>query len=418
MANKPTYEELEQRIIELEHSKLELELNFQRAQKISRIGSWDWDPTTDEVTHTDMIFEIFGINKADFEGSFASMLSNLVHPDDRAIVEEAAEKAQATGVGSDVTYRVIRPDGELRWIHALGEFIFEDGQLIKVIGTNQDITDHKIAESALKDSENKYRVLTENTSLGIGVSKGFEMLYANQSLLDMFQIDSIDRFNEKPPLEYCTPESKKEIGERIRKKELGEKVPEELAVSVIRSNGELGVLELYFSDIIMDDEVCRMITFNDVTEKRQTENALIDSELRFRQLAENSLDLICSTDFDGNFIYINKAGMNILGQDQKTLMSTNLLSLVHPDEKQATIDAMQSLSEGLPVIDFQNRYIISGKKDVWLSWRAVPDVTQQRVFSIGRDISKQKIVEEQLRNAKKNAEQANQAKPRVSFWPI
>ncbi len=275
MSRKPTYEELEQRIQELEYSESELKLNFERVQKISRIGSWEWDPLTDKVTYADIIFEIFGISKADFKGNFASMLVELVHPEDRAKVHEAAEKARATGVGSDVTYRIIKPDGEIRWIHAVGEFVSEDGKLTKMIGTNQDVTEQKLAESALKDSENKYRVLTENTSLGIGVSNGFEMIYANQSILDMFMIDSIDRFNEKPPLEYLTPESKKRTRERIEKLEQGKKISDEFAIDIIRSDKELRTLELYFADITIKGESCRLITFNDITKKKQTEETSV-----------------------------------------------------------------------------------------------------------------------------------------------
>ena len=173
MSQKPTYKELEQRILELEQSESDLKLNYKRAQKISKIGSWDWDPKTDQVTYTDMIREIFGITEENFEGNFSTIMDNLVHNDDRAKVKEAADKALASGVGSDVTYRIIKPDGEMRWIRAIGEFIMENGKLIRMIGTNQDVTEQKQIENALRDSENKYRILTENTSLGIGVSSGF-----------------------------------------------------------------------------------------------------------------------------------------------------------------------------------------------------------------------------------------------------
>jgi len=166
MSKKPTYDELEKRILELERSKSELELNFKRAQKISRIGSWDWDPLTDKVTYSDTILEIFGLKKIDFGGDFASILDDAVHPDDKKIVQEAATNAQSTGVGSDVTYRIIRPDGELRWIHSLGEFVFEDGQLIKMIGTNQDITDQKLAEQALIKSEEQVRRAQKMEAIG------------------------------------------------------------------------------------------------------------------------------------------------------------------------------------------------------------------------------------------------------------
>ncbi|MCP4042427.1 MAG: response regulator [Gammaproteobacteria bacterium] len=137
---------------------------------------------------------------------------------------------------------------------------------------------------------------------------------------------------------------------------------------------------------------------------------LIRSEKRYRQLAENSLDLISESDFDGNFTYINQAGTEILGRKKETLMTTPFSSFIHPDDRQPTIDAMRILSQGRSVTDLENRYILPDDSEVWISWRAAPDVAQRRVFSIGRDVTKQKMVEEQLRTAKKDAEQANQAK--------
>ena len=274
-----------------------------------------------------MIFDIFGLNENDFEGNFASILADLVHPEDRAMVQEAAEKAQTSGVGSDVIYRIIRPDGEIRWIHALGEYIFKDGQIVKMIGTNQDVTEHKLAETSLQESENLYHVLTENTSLGIGVSKGLEMIYANQSILDMFKIDSIDGFNEKPPLEYLTSESKKRVRDRIDKQARSEKITDDLIIDIIRSDNELRTLELYFESITFKGESCRLITFNDITEKKKTEEALILSEERFRTVVTNSLPIIFMFDIEGNIILSEGKMLNIVGLVPGQLVGQNVFEI-------------------------------------------------------------------------------------------
>ncbi len=310
MTKKPTYEELEKRVKDLEHSKLELELNFQRAQKISRIGSWDWDPTTDEVTHTDMIFEIFGINKSDFEGNFASMLSNLVHPDDSAIVQEAAEKAQATGVGSDVTYRIIRPDGKIRWIHALGESLFEDGQLIKMIGTNQDITELKIAEETLQKSNEKYRRLFDNTVSPIYIfdvkknfidsnQAGLNLLgYSRDELLQM-SVHDVD-----VDTEIVIPAHKQVLhGSDLSNYEHQLKSKDGKIITVLNNS------------IPLKDDVGNTIGIQsilmDITEQKQAEKALKENK---RDLKQSNIDLSASLVFLDTVISESPVGITIYNE--------------------------------------------------------------------------------------------------------
>ena len=149
---------------------------------------------------------------------------------------------------------------------------------------------------------------------------------------------------------------------------------------------------------------------HDITDRKQSEGLLIKSEQRFRQLAENSLDLITELDIDGRFTYINQAGMDIMGRNKETLITSTILSFVHPDEQQSTSDAMQLLSQGSSLIDFENRYIIPSGEEVWISWRAVPNMKKRMIFAIGRDVSIQKRSKAQLRIAKDNAEAASRSK--------
>ena len=411
MPKKPTYEELEQRTLDLEHSESELKLNFKRAQKISKIGSWDWDPHTDNVTYTDMIFEIFGINETDFGGNFSSMMAELVHPEDRAKVQEAADKAQATGVGSDVTYRIIRSDGEIRWIRAMGESIFEGGQLIKIIGTNQDVTEQKLAEYALKDSENKYRVLTESTSLGIGVSKGFEMIYANPAILDMFLIDSIDKFNEKPPLDYLTPESKKRVRERIEKLAQGEKVPDEFTIEFIRSDDEQRTLELYFADITLSGELCRLMTFNDTTERKRME----DEVRRLSQFQESIIDnanvWLNVLDENANVVVWNKAAEEISGYSREEVIGSNEVFLwSYPDEtyRNEIIEESAAIIRGKKAIEFETTITCKDGSNKAISWYSnnILDDKEKVIGSVamGVDVTNRKKAEEQVKASLKEKE--------------
>lgn len=91
---------------------------------------------------------------------------------------------------------------------------------------------------------------------------------------------------------------------------------------------------------------------------------------RYRRFFEESADMFVIASLDGVFIDVNKAFCQALGYDKAFLTSVRFLKLVHPDDVEKTIDAMDELREGADVIGFQNRYRTAHGKYVLLEWRA------------------------------------------------
>jgi len=151
---------------EAQEALRESEANLQRANKIAKIGSWEWDATTEQIVYTDGLFNIFGINHERFGGSFASLIEEVVHPEDRELVRQAGAQARKTGIGQMIEYRIIRPDnGEVHWIKAIGEFIYEQDRPVKMLWANQDITELKQMEAERTKLEATNRQLHKAESL-------------------------------------------------------------------------------------------------------------------------------------------------------------------------------------------------------------------------------------------------------------
>jgi PAS domain S-box-containing protein len=129
---------------EMEHSRARLA----DAERVARLGSWEWDIPSNRLTCSDGLFAIYGIEPEDFDGAYDPGNTRYVHPDDRALVESEMEQAVATGAPVDFEYRIIRPDGRVRRLHSRAELIADPGgNPLRLTGTAQDVTElHAAAE--------------------------------------------------------------------------------------------------------------------------------------------------------------------------------------------------------------------------------------------------------------------------------
>lgn len=136
-----------------EESLKESERNLTHAQAISHVGNWYIYPDTLTGSGSDEFFRILGMPKQDAYSM--DQFSTLVHPDDRDEYYSRFSQAIRTGQPFRMEYRIVRPDGTERFIHAEGEFSVSGTGPVKMFGTIQDITEQKLAEDALKDAKAK-----------------------------------------------------------------------------------------------------------------------------------------------------------------------------------------------------------------------------------------------------------------------
>lgn len=126
-----------------------------RAQRIGGIGHWELDPETRELTWSDEVYRIFGLDRAAFVPTPGS-LRDRVHPDDRA-AQAAADEAALAGVGPlDIEHRIIRPDGEIRHVHERATLV-EEGGAQKLVGTVQDVTERRRLQMEVEASRDLLR---------------------------------------------------------------------------------------------------------------------------------------------------------------------------------------------------------------------------------------------------------------------
>jgi PAS domain S-box-containing protein len=121
------------------------------AQRIAHLGNWDWDIERNELFWSDEIYRIFGLAPREFGATYEAFLAS-VHPDDRERVNRSVDAALRERRPYSIDHRIIRPDGGERIVHEQAAVIFnEQGRPSRMIGTVQDVTEAKRAESALEE---------------------------------------------------------------------------------------------------------------------------------------------------------------------------------------------------------------------------------------------------------------------------
>ncbi|MBT5063801.1 MAG: response regulator, partial [Verrucomicrobia bacterium] len=166
------------------------ELELREAQSVARIGNWKWDIKNGEVTWSDEMYLIFGIDKYSYKGRLGDVIAKVIHPDDLHLVLPS----NASNIASKpVEYRIILPDKSIHHIWAKsGEAVMDgEGKPIFLRGIAQDITERKQAEDALRESQEHYLSLFNNMLDGVyrSTHEG-KFVDVNPAMINMFGYSS------------------------------------------------------------------------------------------------------------------------------------------------------------------------------------------------------------------------------------
>jgi len=135
---------------EAEEALRKSENSLAEAQRMAHFGSWEWNPRTGELNWSEETFRIYGFEPREFAPTFEKLLE-VVHPDDRSMLEEAVQAALHEDAPYDFEHRIVRPGGEVRVVHRRAEVIRDErGEPLRMVGSVHDVTERKALERRLK----------------------------------------------------------------------------------------------------------------------------------------------------------------------------------------------------------------------------------------------------------------------------
>ena len=288
--------------------------------------------------------------------------------------------------------------GEELWFGQNANIELEGDKVVGFHCIARDITERKKAEEALKASEERFRHLYENTTIGFyRTSPAGKILMANPALVEMLGYSSFqelaDRNLEKSGFEPSYPREifKSLIGDRqeIRGLESAWKRKDGTIIFVRES-----------AKVFKDDKGNALYyegTVEDITDRKKAELALRDSEYRLRALYESASEGIFIVNKEGGIIDVNPAVHNMFGYERVEILRTNIVRLLFPQDKSAKRKMQNIIKEGIFFPEFRSQRKDGSK--IWVEISITNMLLKEELLFliIMRDITERKTAEERLR---------------------
>ncbi len=258
----------------------ESETNLRKAQEIAKIGSWKYD-FSEPILWSEEMYHVYGVSPESFIPTFENLVG-LIHPDDRHAMLDWNNACLSKQEPAELIFRSIGADGGIRFISCRGELICDDDdKMIYLTGTAQNITERKLAEQAVQESEYRFRLMFERTpdALMLYDFINGEISDCNQAVVDLFRYSDKSQILSLHP-KQISPEYQEDGRSSAEKSEdmiatalkNGSHRFEWLHCSI---NREPFPVEILLTPILTEKHQLIIATLRDITERKQVEVALL-----------------------------------------------------------------------------------------------------------------------------------------------
>lgn len=258
---------------ELKRNKEELQQIFDSADAVL----WSYDIRTNSALVSVGIEKIYGLSRKRFLDNPRAW-QEIVHPDDIKLVKEYNKKL-FLGKSSYIVYRLIRGDGEVRWVKDHRTPIFDSsGKVIKLNSVIIDITEQKLVEEKYKKLEESYRSLIEISPIGIAIHRDGKLIYVNPAAAKIIKVDNPQKLIDKLIFDIIQPEFHQNAIFRLNKLKENKLYTTLNQYKLFKSDGTTADVEMISTNITYFDKPAVLAMVIDVTDRKK-------SEEKIRQLA-------------------------------------------------------------------------------------------------------------------------------------
>ncbi|MCG3162853.1 MAG: Sensor histidine kinase RcsC [Acidobacteria bacterium] len=419
LALEQQLDELQREIAERKRAEDALRFTNERftlAEAVSNGYIYDWNPESDQVERSSRFNELFGYSNGEVAGT-ADWWKRQIHPDDIERVSSTLEqrlRGQEPGKvdGYSFEYRSRHKDGRYLWVWDRGRLMRDDmGRVTRVIGSAVDITRRKLIEESLRESEEKFSKVFKASPHRISISTLDEGRYidVNDAVLKLtgYEREEMIGHTADEIRILAEPDGREKLIQALRNRPF-----RDLEFQLRSKNGEIKTVLMSAEIITLNGQQCILTMSNDITERKQVEESLRESEERFRTLANTIPSIIWMAAADGTITFYNQQWFDYSGvspgQDGDWLQI-----VIHPNDLELCLAEWTRAGELGCEFETELRIRRRDGEYRWFLARAtpVPDAEGgiSRWFGVATDINDRKQAEEALRESQERLNLAMEA---------
>ncbi len=306
------------------------------------------------------------IGKTDYDLPWTKEEADYFRKVDKRIME--------TGIAE---YCLIEPihlaDGKEHWVDKNKLPLFNDqGNVVGILGTFEDITERMRTEEKLEETEEKFRILTDQSLLGIAILQDDIVKYINERYAELlgYTREEIKSWGIKEWIKTVHPDDLRFVYEQARKKQKGDPdVVNHYEYKAITKDGETKWFDLYSKTIIYNEKPADFITIIDITDRKLAEQELQKSEEKYRVLFEEAPFSILILDLNRNIIDVNPTTEEILGYNKEELVGKKLeeLPLVDYIAHKKLLENFDKVTQNEEIKNFELKFYRKDGKIIWLN---------------------------------------------------
>ncbi len=350
---------------------------------------WSVDFKTGEYLYLNEVSEqIYGRPLSEFSEN-TNLWLEVVHPEDLAKLKAASTRLNQEHIPKDLEYRIIRPDGEIRWIRDRAKVIYdENNSPIRIDGIAVDITESKKAQIALQASEERLReiISTISDSLVV-VNQTGKIKFVNPAAEKLFgrnQFELINHLFGIPFVEGQTTE-----------------------ITIHPPDNGIIIAEMRIGQIVWEEQPAHLVSLRDITERYQAQKALEASEEKYRQIVETAAEGIWLLNQNNKTIFVNHQLSEMLGYSANEMMDKSLFDFMDSEAHLMAQESLKRRRQGVrETHDFKFRR--RDGTDLWAIVSATPlldeDGNYQGALGMITDITDRKNIEQALSESEQRLE--------------
>jgi PAS domain S-box-containing protein len=343
---------------------------YNLATDAAKLAVWEWDIVSNKLIWDERVYELFAVEKGELPPVYESWLE-ILYPDDIDYANSEIQKALKGEKEYDSEFRIIMPDCSIKHIKAFGHVVRNsEGEPLRMIGINFDITSQKTNEIMLRERE-----FWLSESQRVGKIGSYILDIKSNTWTSSEVLDEIFGITKESPKTLDSwnmlihPSQQEEMIDYFLTHVIEGRHPFDKEYRILKSNSFEEAWVWGRGELSYDKEGRpeKMLgTIQDITERKISEILIIESEEKFRKIFEESPFAIAMTEINFNIIRVNAAFVKMLGQEVNEIINTTFQDFTHPDHIKADELSLFELIEGkIPIYKTEKRYIRKDNSIIW-----------------------------------------------------